>query len=87
MVLNDVSVRKEEFCRKMDRLLNIPAGSVRKNQELKSLKNWDSLTILEFIVMADTDYGIDLQPAAISACETVDDLAQLTLEHSTLDKA
>lgn len=63
----------------MDQLLNMPAGSVQIHQELTALKNWDSLTILEFIVMADTDYGSDLQPAAIAACKTVDELAQLTL--------
>jgi acyl carrier protein len=78
---------KEEFCRKMDQLLNISAGSVKEQQELKTLKNWDSLTILEFIVMADTDYGSDLQPVDITACKTLDDLAQLTFSHSALNAA
>lgn len=71
----------------MDQLLHLPAGSVKEQQELKGLNNWDSLTILEFIVMADTDYNSDLQPAAIAACKTVDDLAQLTFAHSALSAA
>lgn len=71
----------------MDQLLHLPAGSVKMEQELKGLNNWDSLTILEFIVMADTDYSRDLQPAEIAACKTVDDLAQLTLAHSAINAA
>ena len=80
-------LHKENFCRKMDQLLNIPAGSVKEQQELKALKNWDSLTVLEFIVLADTDYSSDLQPADIASCKTVGDLAQLTFAHSVLNPA
>lgn len=67
----------------MEKLLDIPLGSLEGTCDLKSLKSWDSLTILEFIVLADTDYQSDLQPADITACNTVDDLADLTFAHST----
>ena len=78
---------KEDFCRKLDQLLSIAAGSIKEQQELKTLKNWDSLTVLEFIVMADTDYNSDLQPADIAACKTVDDLARLTFSQSASNAA
>lgn len=74
----------ENFCRKLERLLNAPADSVKEQQELKALKSWDSLTVLEFIVMADSDYSSDLQPADIAACKTVYDLARLTFSQSAL---
>lgn len=70
---------KPEFYGKMESLLNIPAGSVQGYQSLSTLKSWDSLTILEFIVMADNEYQANLEPSAIAACQTVDDLAELTL--------
>ncbi|MDQ2710691.1 MAG: hypothetical protein M3Y24_00400 [Acidobacteriota bacterium] len=66
-------------------LLNVSVGSVHGGQELNTLKSWDSLTILEFIVLADTDYSSDVQPAAITNCKSVDDLAQLTFAHSALN--
>ncbi len=76
-----------EFYRKMEGLLNVPAGSVAGDQKLSTLKSWDSLTILEFIVLADNDYKSDVQPSDIANCKTVDDLAQLTFVHSTSDNA
>ena len=74
----EVSSDSRSFFLKIDNLLNLPAGSVQGDQALRTLKNWDSLTILEFIVMADSDYRSNLQPSDIAACQTVDDLARLT---------
>ena len=79
MMPTDTKLSHDVFYRKMDQLLNIPTGSVQGSQALSSLKNWDSLTILEFIVLADTEFQRDLQPSQIAACKTVDDLAELTL--------
>jgi acyl carrier protein len=73
-----------QFYRKMEGLLNAQAGSVKGDQELRTLKNWDSLTILEFMVLADNDFKSDVQPADITSCRTVDDLARLTIAHSAL---
>ncbi len=81
-MITETSSDKYSFYGKMDNLLNVPAGSVQGHQPLNTLKNWDSLTILEFIVMADSDYRNDLQPSDIAACQTVDDLAQLTFSGS-----
>lgn len=81
---NDVSVSKESFYRKMDVLLNVPKGSVGGSQELRTLKSWDSLTILEFIVLADEQYQSNVQPGDIADCKTVDDLAELTFKNSSL---
>lgn len=79
----DTKLKKDEFYSKMNRLLNTPPGTVQGSQALSSLKNWDSLTILEFLVMADTDYRSDLQPSQVTACRTVDELATLTFFHSS----
>ncbi len=79
-----ISLDKNAFCGKMDHLLNVSSGSTKISDLLKNLKSWDSLTILEFIVMADNDYGSDMQPNDIAACQTVDDLADLTFSNSKL---
>ena len=50
----------------MEKLLNVPAGSVQGDRELKTLESWDSLTILEFIVLADTDYESNVEPSDIT---------------------
>lgn len=70
------------FFRKLDGLLSLPAGSVKGEQLLTDLPTWDSLTILEFMVLADSDYESDVQPADIAACKTVADLADMTFAQS-----
>lgn len=72
------------FYRKMEKLLNVPAGSVEGTRELKTFESWDSLTILEFIVLADTDYGSNVEPSDITGCKTIDDLAKLAFGSSSL---
>jgi acyl carrier protein len=82
-MITSLSSNKQDFYEKLERLLNMSSGSVEGSQLLRDLKGWDSLTILEFIVMADTDYRRDVQPSEIAACQTVDDLAGLTLLSGT----
>lgn len=83
----DTSPKINQFYRKMEQLLNAPEGSVKGDQELQTLKNWDSLTILEFMVLADNDFKSDVQPADITKCRTVDDLLRLTIAQSPLANA
>ena len=72
------TLSKPEFYLKLDSLLNLPPGSVVGEQSLNELASWDSLAILEFMILASSDYGRDVQPSDIADCETVDDLAQVT---------
>ncbi len=83
----DTSLNVNDLYRKIEGLLNAPAGSVNGDQELQTLKGWDSLAILEFMALADTDFKSDVQPVDITNCRTVDDLAQLTIAHSALNHA
>lgn len=83
--MSNQMLSKPEFYAKLDSLLNLPAGSVKGEQSLSGLANWDSLTILEFMILASSDYGSDVQPSDIAACGTVDELAQITtsgIEHA-----
>lgn len=72
----------KEIYRKMEGLLNASPNSIQGSEELGNLRSWDSLAILEFIVLADTDYKSDVQPTDIAECKTVDDLARLIFAHT-----
>ena len=78
---DDLAQQRDAFYRKMGELLNAGVGSLQGSDELKKLKSWDSLAVLEFIVLADEQYGSDVQPAEIAACRTIDDLADLTFRN------
>jgi len=60
----------------MDNLLELPADTLRGAENLDDLENWNSLAMVEYIALADSN-GAKLSPRQIRECNTVDDLAQL----------
>ncbi|MBV9267420.1 MAG: hypothetical protein JO061_14710 [Acidobacteriaceae bacterium] len=60
----------------MDTLLELPAGTLSGPENLEDLENWNSLAMVEYIALADSN-GAKVSPRQIRDCETVDDLAKL----------
>jgi acyl carrier protein len=67
---------QQEFLSAMDNLLELPAGTLTGPENLEDLENWNSLAMVEYIAMADSN-GAKVSPRQIRECETVDDLARL----------
>jgi acyl carrier protein len=61
----------------IERLCAMPQGSLGLDTRLARIPSWDSLRVLEFVAMLDTDFGITLESDAMGDCETVGDLAEL----------
>ena len=68
---------KAEFFKEMDELLELPAGTLKGQEQLSDLDAWDSLAVLSFIVLLDEKYGVTAATKQIVACKTMDDLAAL----------
>jgi acyl carrier protein len=68
---------KTIFYAKLAQMLDVPPGAIHGPCELKELDAWDSLAVVSFVAMADSDYHVALPDGAIGACRTVDDLARL----------
>lgn len=68
------------FYRKLDEILDIPAGTVKGGESLNGFDGWDSMAMLGFIALADENYGVTIPAKRIPACHTVDDLAGLIVE-------
>ena len=66
---------RSNFYSELEELLELPKGSVRGNQNLKQIPEWDSLAVIGFIALIDSKYGVILQGERIETCKTVDDLA------------
>jgi acyl carrier protein len=56
---------------------SLPPGSLTGEEKLDSLKNWDSLAIIEFMLKVDVKLGIQLDAAQFATCKRVSDLAIL----------
>jgi acyl carrier protein len=66
-----------EFCQKLESLLEADPGTIHPETPLDRLEGWDSISVISFIAMADTEYHVTVPAKSIAACQTVGDLAGL----------
>lgn len=71
------AIDRSAFYAKIDDLLEIPAGTVNGSTKLSEIAQWDSLAVISFIAMVDSDYGVSLPAKEIAGCVTFDNLAAL----------
>jgi len=68
---------KDEFYRNLEELMELDTGTIKGGEELRSLGDWNSLTILSFIAFADAALGLSLNPDDLKRSKSVEDLACL----------
>jgi acyl carrier protein len=70
-------MERSQFLLRMDELLDLEPGTLKGDEALDSLENWNSLAVIGFMAMANEDTGAVLSPKQISACSTVSELAKM----------
>jgi hypothetical protein len=68
---------RDEFLLEMDQILGLAPGTLRGNEKLEELEQWDSTSLITFVALADANSGVAVSPAQIVNCTTVGDLLQL----------
>lgn len=68
---------RNEFLLEMDNILELPAGTLRGDEKLDELDNWDSMALITLIVLAESNNGVRISPAQVVNCFTVGDLLRL----------
>jgi acyl carrier protein len=66
-----------EFLMQMDEILGLPPGTIRGDEKLEELENWDSTALISFVVLAEMQSGVNVTPDQIVTCSTVADLLHL----------
>ena len=67
-----------EFISKFAEMLEIEdVDSLTPETEFRDLDEWSSISVMEFIVFADTECGKQVNDAALKACSTIQDLYNL----------
>jgi acyl carrier protein len=77
MPQNPKTLSREEFLLEMDEILGLGAGTLRGNEKLDELQNWDSTALVGLIVLAEITSNVPITPDQIVGCSTVSDLLQL----------
>ena len=65
---------REEFLLEMDEILGMRAGTLRGDEKLEELQNWDSTALIGLIVLAETANNTHISPDQVVGCSTVADL-------------
>jgi len=68
---------RSEFLLEIDDILGLPPGTLRGNEKLDELQNWDSTSLISLISLAETNNGVSLSLQRVVDCSTVGDLLQL----------
>lgn len=68
---------RTEFLKQFDTILELPEGTLTGSEALESLENWNSLAMIDFIALADTNNSVKLSTMQIAKSETVGDLLKL----------
>ena len=63
------------FMEKMGKILN--GEEFTLESELNYLENWDSLASVDFLGMADEDFGKEIDPMDVRMASTIGDLFEL----------
>ena len=75
------------FIKTLAELLQEDHSALTLETKIVDLPNWDSLTILEFIALADEEYGAEIEIGRLSECVSVADLSKLTEDSKQESKA
>jgi|688.fasta_scaffold2284144_1 acyl carrier protein len=63
-----------EFISELESVLELDAGSLQLDKKLAEIEVWDSLAVLSFMAMMDSNYGATVVPSKLVECVTVCDL-------------
>ncbi len=64
-----------DFTRQLERTLEgAAAGSLSPQTRFRELPGWSSLAALDLIVLADSDYGVELSAEDLKKSQTIQDL-------------
>jgi acyl carrier protein len=70
-------ITREEFLLEMDEILGLRGGTLKGEEKLDELQNWDSTALITLIVLAETASAVHISPEQVVGCTTVADLLRL----------
>jgi len=68
---------REEFLLELDEVLELPRGTLKGPEKLEALEQWNSVAMMGFIALADTNNGVRISPREIVNCVAIEDLLKL----------
>lgn len=74
---NQKSMSRDEFLLAMDEILGLKAGTLRGDEKIEDLQNWDSTTLITLIALAESNNDVNISPEEVVSCSSIADLLRL----------
>lgn len=74
---NEKPMTSEQFLLEMDEILALRPGTLRGDEKLEELQNWDSVALVQLIILAETTTNAGIAFEQVVGCSTVADLLRL----------
>ncbi|HEX2747000.1 MAG TPA: acyl carrier protein [Verrucomicrobiales bacterium] len=68
---------RAEFLLHLDKIVEAVPGTLKGDEQLLDILEWDSVGVLSFMAMVDEKFRIQLSAKDIAGCKTVNDLVAL----------
>lgn len=72
---------RPEFHRLLETEIGLSPGTIQGQELLKDIPKWDSLAVLSFIALVDTQFRTQVSVDDITACKSIADLERLLAAH------
>ncbi len=76
-------MNKQEFLNALEEILELDNNTLKGDEVLMDLEQWDSLAFLSVIAMADETFNIVIQGDKLEEINTIGDLVNLVAERLT----
>lgn len=70
-------MNKQQFLEMLTEILEADAGTIKGDEDLENLENWDSLAVITFIAAVDEKMNFVVSGEQLSKAKTVADLMAL----------
>jgi acyl carrier protein len=74
-----MSMTAQDLLLEVDKILGLRPGTLRGDERLDELENWDSTALISFVAVAEGQNGVQISPVQIVGCSSVDDLIRLAV--------
>ncbi|WP_158770764.1 acyl carrier protein [Paraglaciecola sp. L1A13] len=74
-------MNKQEFLNSLEEILELDENTLKGDEVLMEIEQWDSLAFLSVIAMADENFDIIIEGSQLEEIKSVADLVALVEEH------
>lgn len=74
-------MNKQEFLNNLEEILELDDNTLKGDEVLMDIEQWDSLAFLSVIAMADENFDMVIEGDKLEEIKSVDDLVALVSEH------